>query len=513
MQQQQFHGQYAFGFSHGTNGLAPTTNSLFFENTAIGDDENNNNGSNSNVTIMDASVMPYSCQDNASAGFLYEMPGMASPLQNNHEIALLEQMIDAQACSLNFASPMGPMIFPSPPNPNTPNMLEFAFWNGPSSFMDSDATNISNYLPESESLSNALSPPFNPHRRTSSSTSFASHLSSDYSDLRRFSASSFSAGTPPLTAASFYQGSPQHHFATSSAVPMSMFIADHKTSPHDWEPDFQQQQQAYFNFGPSSHVISSNSVTSLVSSPSATAFVDSNACSVSSSSPESVPSPVIAQLPVQKSNTKSPLASSKTKRSRQTVPPPQPSLSLADVVIERQTETVSSLLVEKALMLTPLTKRARSGVFNNSPVISSATAIRYRSSPSASPSSPLTPPSTSRQAKIFACPFVGCDKTFPRAYNLKSHTYCHSGERPHKCGTCGSSFARKHDLQRHVRTLHATDRPFRCTTCGQGFGQSEQLRRHEVQEKQMAANGGVLPIRGATSTAAVRKIDDEEYAG
>ncbi|KAI9337525.1 hypothetical protein BDR26DRAFT_980667, partial [Obelidium mucronatum] len=53
-----------------------------------------------------------------------------------------------------------------------------------------------------------------------------------------------------------------------------------------------------------------------------------------------------------------------------------------------------------------------------------------------------------QQQKTFPCLFPGCFKVFPRAYNLKSHSYCHSGERPHQCSACNASFSRKHDLQR-----------------------------------------------------------------
>ncbi|KAI8846535.1 hypothetical protein BC829DRAFT_355396, partial [Chytridium lagenaria] len=76
------------------------------------------------------------------------------------------------------------------------------------------------------------------------------------------------------------------------------------------------------------------------------------------------------------------------------------------------------------------------------------------------------------------CPFEGCDRVFPRQYNLKSHIFCHTGERPHVCDHCHAAFARKHDLQRHLRTLHADDRPFRCGRCNQGFTRADQLARH-----------------------------------
>ncbi|KAJ3230839.1 Metallothionein expression activator [Chytriomyces hyalinus] len=88
--------------------------------------------------------------------------------------------------------------------------------------------------------------------------------------------------------------------------------------------------------------------------------------------------------------------------------------------------------------------------------------------------------SSSSNVKSYPCLVPGCNKVFPRAYNLKSHSYCHSGERPHKCNLCTATFSRKHDLQRHVRTLHAKERPHVCSICEQGFLNPDQLRRHIV---------------------------------
>ncbi|KAJ3232525.1 hypothetical protein HDU78_006997 [Chytriomyces hyalinus] len=129
-------------------------------------------------------------------------------------------------------------------------------------------------------------------------------------------------------------------------------------------------------------------------------------------------------------------------------------------------------------------------------------------STSSSPIGSATSRSISTGAKVFHCPYDGCNKTFPRQYNLKSHMFCHSGLRPHVCEMCNSAFARKHDLQRHVRTLHATDRPFKCGDCSQSFTQSEQLRRHQIQEKQALA-GGLMSGESNNKRKASEMSDEE----
>ncbi|RKO98175.1 hypothetical protein CXG81DRAFT_4430, partial [Caulochytrium protostelioides] len=76
------------------------------------------------------------------------------------------------------------------------------------------------------------------------------------------------------------------------------------------------------------------------------------------------------------------------------------------------------------------------------------------------------------------CPYPGCGRGFPRFYNLKSHLLCHTGARPHVCPHCRAAFARKHDLQRHSRTLHSGRRPFTCMRCSQGFNRLDAYQRH-----------------------------------
>lgn len=61
--------------------------------------------------------------------------------------------------------------------------------------------------------------------------------------------------------------------------------------------------------------------------------------------------------------------------------------------------------------------------------------------------------------KKYQCPT--CPRAFARAYNLKTHMATHDPNRlkPHVCPhrNCGRSFSRKHDLGRHLVSIHRED--------------------------------------------------------
>ncbi|WAR28933.1 ZN233-like protein [Mya arenaria] len=53
----------------------------------------------------------------------------------------------------------------------------------------------------------------------------------------------------------------------------------------------------------------------------------------------------------------------------------------------------------------------------------------------------------------------------------------HTGEKPHKCDICDSTFSKKSNLKRHIR-IHTGEKPFKCDICDDAFTQSSNLRTH-----------------------------------
>lgn len=122
--------------------------------------------------------------------------------------------------------------------------------------------------------------------------------------------------------------------------------------------------------------------------------------------------------------------------------------------------------------------------------------------------------------KRFQCP--KCSRAFARAYNLNTHMSTHdpdpSRSKPFPCPyrSCraegGRSFSRKHDLQRHVASVHEMEpepgilgdsgemgegqetgglaslglgtpgKKFRCEQCGRAFVRRDALRRHHCDK-------------------------------
>ncbi|KAF8939076.1 hypothetical protein BGZ58_010712 [Dissophora ornata] len=78
-----------------------------------------------------------------------------------------------------------------------------------------------------------------------------------------------------------------------------------------------------------------------------------------------------------------------------------------------------------------------------------------------------------------------CHKTFSRPFNLRSHRAIHLGVKPYACtyvneqgATCHWAFARRHDLERHVKSRHEHCNTFTCKTCGTECARTDALKKH-----------------------------------
>ncbi|KAJ3193687.1 hypothetical protein HDU67_005016 [Dinochytrium kinnereticum] len=78
----------------------------------------------------------------------------------------------------------------------------------------------------------------------------------------------------------------------------------------------------------------------------------------------------------------------------------------------------------------------------------------------------------------YQCPFEGCTRTFTRKSHLISHSVTHTGSRDFVCKRCGRTFARGHDLQRHMKTAHSEVRLYRCEVCLVACKRKDSLRKH-----------------------------------
>ncbi|XP_026461259.1 zinc finger protein 233-like [Ctenocephalides felis] len=75
-----------------------------------------------------------------------------------------------------------------------------------------------------------------------------------------------------------------------------------------------------------------------------------------------------------------------------------------------------------------------------------------------------------------------CDKSFPKACDLKKHMVSHSNDRPYTCITCNNTFKRSKALSAHLK-IHSGTKPYVCDICNQAFPHTTALRHQKVFHK------------------------------
>ncbi|KAG6866228.1 hypothetical protein C0991_007253 [Blastosporella zonata] len=94
---------------------------------------------------------------------------------------------------------------------------------------------------------------------------------------------------------------------------------------------------------------------------------------------------------------------------------------------------------------------------------------------------PLTPSATDIGTAVYPCLIAGCKKTFSRLYSLRAHQRVHAIHRPYRCNLCPASFARNHDLKRHIK-LHDR-KAWKCGGCDKVFSRRDAIKRHKTGSK------------------------------
>ncbi|KAF9159928.1 hypothetical protein DFQ26_006028 [Actinomortierella ambigua] len=107
--------------------------------------------------------------------------------------------------------------------------------------------------------------------------------------------------------------------------------------------------------------------------------------------------------------------------------------------------------------------------------------------------------STSRKPRPYPCAYPGCGRVFEKRCNMLSHHWTHfPSEMPrHPCPTCGKSFTRMHDVQRHISTVHEGSRNFVCAGCRRAFARRNGLNRHQQQSELCRGTGVLTPAEAA----------------
>jgi hypothetical protein len=139
-----------------------------------------------------------------------------------------------------------------------------------------------------------------------------------------------------------------------------------------------------------------------------------------------------------------------------------------------------------------------SGIQIGQPLETLTTQHSYNNSAYPWMNQPQSFPTTDIGTAVYPCLVAGCGKIFSRLYNLRAHQRGHSTHRPFCCAICPASFARNHDLKRHVR-LH-DKKAWKCCGCQKIFSRRDAIKRHKNGSKargpksEICINADVLEV-------------------
>ena len=111
-------------------------------------------------------------------------------------------------------------------------------------------------------------------------------------------------------------------------------------------------------------------------------------------------------------------------------------------------------------------------------------------------------PSAKKQRKEHRCDT--CGKTFNRSGNLNRHRRIHTEEKPYECSRCDKRFTQKVSLDRHLKAheKRAAQRTFTCGTCGETFHNLAPYNAHL-----RTAHSTAQPAAARKRTAAKKNTD------
>lgn len=108
---------------------------------------------------------------------------------------------------------------------------------------------------------------------------------------------------------------------------------------------------------------------------------------------------------------------------------------------------------------------------------------------------------------VYPCLMPGCRKIFARLYSLRAHQRVHAVHRPFRCVICPASFARNHDLKRHVK-LHEK-KAWKCDGCDKMFSRRDAIKRHKNSSAARGAKGEVC-VNAAIKEVVLDREGDED---